>query len=220
MKAKDLISPGIVPLKTSDTGEFALMMMDEYHLSHLPIVNNVDFLGLISEKDIEDFRNPEAPVGDHVLAMPRTCAGENDHYFDLLKMFSEMKLTLLPVVRDNNHYLGSITLNSLVGRSGKMTSVDQPGGVIIIEINRHDYKLSEIAHIIESNDAHVLALFITSEPDSMKMELTLKTDSNELGPILQTFDRYNYTVKGSYFEPDDMEDLKDRYDNLMNFLKM
>jgi len=220
MKAKDLISPGIVPLKTSDSGEFALMMMDEYRLSHLPIVNNVDFLGLISEKDIGEFRNPEAPVGDHVLARPRTCAGENDHYFDLLRLFSEMKLTLLPVVRDNNQYLGSITLGSLVGRSGKMTSVDQPGGVIIIEINRHDYKLSEIAHIIESNDAHVLALFITSEPDSMKMELTLKTDSNELGPILQTFGRFNYTVKGSYFESDDMEDLKDRYDNLMNYLKI
>lgn len=44
MLAKELISDIILPLKTSDTGITALNWMEEFRVSHLPIVNNQDFL--------------------------------------------------------------------------------------------------------------------------------------------------------------------------------
>ncbi|MCD4745627.1 MAG: CBS domain-containing protein, partial [Bacteroidales bacterium] len=69
MLAKQLITESIIPLKTSDTGKDALNLMNEYKVSHLPIVNNIDFLGLISEADINNLNNTKAPLGNHLLSL-------------------------------------------------------------------------------------------------------------------------------------------------------
>ena len=51
MLAKDFIFDKITPLKTSDTGFDALALMDEYRVSHLPIINDEELLGVISDED-------------------------------------------------------------------------------------------------------------------------------------------------------------------------
>jgi len=39
--------------------------------------------------------------------------------------------------------------------------------------------------------------------------------------VLQTFDRYGYTVKASWSDPDAFsETLRERYDSLMNYLNI
>ena len=65
MVAVDLISQNIPPLKTSDTGQTALNLMEIFRISHLPIVNNQYFLGLISDNDIYDMNQPEESIGNH-----------------------------------------------------------------------------------------------------------------------------------------------------------
>ena len=65
MTANDLISQVIPSLKTSDTGQTALNWMEIFRISHLPIVNNQDFLGLISDNDIYDMNKPEEAIGNH-----------------------------------------------------------------------------------------------------------------------------------------------------------
>ena len=69
MTAKDLISTSIIPLKTSDTGLKATNMMDDLKVFHLPIVNNEEFLGLISQSDIEDLNIPDEALGNHNLSL-------------------------------------------------------------------------------------------------------------------------------------------------------
>ncbi len=69
MVANDLISEIIPSLKTSDTGQTALNWMEIFRISHLPIVNNQDFLGLISDTDIYDMNQPEEPIGNHELTL-------------------------------------------------------------------------------------------------------------------------------------------------------
>ena len=63
MLAEDLLSNVIPALKTSDTGLDALNWMEVFRVSHLPIVNNADFLGLISDSDIYDLNKAEEPLG-------------------------------------------------------------------------------------------------------------------------------------------------------------
>ena len=125
------------------------------------------------------------------------------------------------MVNDRNHYLGVITLPTLAGYFARITSVDNPGGVIVLEVNEKDYSLSEIARIVESNDAKVLSLYLHSIPDSTKLAITLKLNRIDLGPVLQTFTRYNYIVMASFSDQDlYSEGLKDRFDSLMNYLNI
>jgi len=220
MNARQFISTTIIPLKTSDTGTFALSMMEEYRVSHLPIVNELEYLGLISDRDIFSLNNFDEPVGNHSSSLSRPNVTENQHVYEIIKTFSELKLTLLPVLDENNQYLGVINLTNVIRLFSEIFAIDNPGGIIILEINEKDYLLTEIAQIVESNDAKILNMYITSIPDKGKMEVTLKVNKIDIRPILQTFSRYNYTVHASYFEDTYSEGLQERFDSFMNYLNV
>jgi signal-transduction protein with cAMP-binding, CBS, and nucleotidyltransferase domain len=220
MYARELISEDIPPLKTSDTGERALAWMDEFRVSHLPIVNNVDFLGLISESDILDFNSASEPIGGHTLNLSRPYVFDYQHTYDVLKVMSSLKLSVIPVLNEQEQYLGLIHLSTLLQHFAEMASMKESGGLLVLELNIHDYSLSEIARIVESNDAKILSLYISSHIDSNKLELTIKINRTDLSPIIQTFNRYNYTIKASFHQSEYVDDLKDRFDSFMSFLNI
>ena len=220
MFAKQLIVDDIIPLKTSDSGAYALNWMDENKVSHMPIVNDVEFLGLISDEDIFTLNNFEVALGNHQLSLISPFVYDDQHLFEIIKIIAEHKLTLVPVLDKKNRYIGSITSQSLTQSLSKIAAVENPGGIIVLEVSNNDYSLSQIAQIVESNDAKVLSLCITSEEDSTKIEIAIKLNTKEITPILQTFDRYNYYIKASYSDNEDVEDLKDRFDSFMNYLNI
>ena len=221
MIAKQLITDSVVPLKPTDTGMFAIALMEECRLSHLPMVNELNFLGLISDKDILALHEPENELGTCKLPFNHANVEENQHIYEVIMAFSTLNLTILPVVNLKNQYIGSITLPTLVKRLSDMTAIRNPGGVIVLEINNKDYSIVEIAQIVESNDAKILSLYISSYPDSTKLEVTLKLNRMDIGPVLQTFYRYNYVIKATWSHQDAYsEGLQDRFDALMNYLSI
>jgi hypothetical protein len=99
--------------------------------------------------------------------------------------------------------------------------MDQPGGIIVLELIERDYSLSQIAQIIESNNVKVLSMYITSPPDSTKLEVTLKVNTGDLGSVIRTFERYNYEVKTWVTNNDSMDSFySERFDLLMKYLNI
>jgi acetoin utilization protein AcuB len=221
MTAKQLISETVTPLKKADKGAFAISQMEELRLSHLPVVDEFEFLGLISDTEIVATQDPDQEIGKYKLSLINAYVTENQHIYEVIKTFSALHLTLLPVVSEKNHYLGSISLSTLVDHMAEIAALHNPGGIIVLEINDKDYNLTEIAQIIESNDAKILSLYLTSFPDSTKLEVTIKINRIDIGPVLQTFFRFNYLVKASWSQEDAYsEGLQDRFDALMNYLSI
>ena len=221
MYAKDLISEVIPALKTSDSGQKALYWMDIFRISHLPIVNNEDFLGLISDKDIYDLNMSEEPIGNHTLSLFSPYVTGDQHIYEVMELASRMMLTVIPVLDQHSHYLGLITLTDLLHYFADMSAIKQPGGILVLDINTNDYSLTQIAQIVESNEAKILSMYITSHSLSTKMEVTLKINRTELSSIIQTFNRYNYTIKASFMYENDMDSLyESRYDSFMKYLNI
>ena len=221
MVAKDLISEVIPSLKTSDPGQIALNWMEIFRISHLPIVNNQDFLGLISDTDIYDMNMPEEPIGNHALTLFKPYVTSEQHIFEVIGLASRLKLSVIPVLDSKNHFKGVITTSDLIQHIASMSSMDQQGGIIVIEIIERDYSLSQIAQIVESNNIKVLSMYITSPPDSTKLEVTLKLNSGELASLIRTFERYNYEVKTWVTSDDSMDRFySERFDLLMKYLNI
>lgn len=221
MLAKDLISDVIPALHTSDSGQKALYWMDIFRISHLPIVNNEDFLGLISDQDIYDLNMADEPIGNHTLSLFSPYVTLNQHIFEVIEITSRLNLSVVPVLDHNNRYQGLITMNHLIHYFGELSALKQPGGIIVLEINANDYSLTEIAQIIESNDAKILSLYINSFSNSMKMEVNIKINRKELTSIIQTFNRYDYIVKASFMDENDLDSLyENRYEQFMKYLSI
>lgn len=220
MIAKEIASHDILPLNVTDTCSFALTAMDENRVSHLPVVRDRELVGLVSEFDLNNHPDLQDIVGNVKLSLPNAFVSVYAHVFDVMKMMTEMKLSLLPVVDERNGYSGAITLPDLVRFLTLNMSVLNPGGIIVLEIAENDYSMAEIASIVESNDARIIGGFFTTRPDSTLIDLTLKINQIDLNPIIQSFERNNYMIKATFAVKDDLDDLQERYDSLMNYLNI
>jgi len=221
MLAKELISDVVPSLRTSDNGQKALYWMDIFRISHLPIVNKEDFLGLISDKDIYDFNMAEEPIGNHHLSLFSPYVTEDQHVYEVIEIASRLNLSVVPVLDHKNHYKGVITRNDLVVYFADFTAVKDPGAIIVLEMNSNDYSLSQIAQIVESNEAKILSLYLNNHKNSTRLEVTLKINRIDLTSVIQTFTRYNYTIQSTYMDHDDMESLyENRYEMFMKYLSI
>lgn len=219
MLAKDLMSDVVPALKTSDTGEQALSWMDIFRISHLPIVNERDFLGLISDKDIYNLNKANEPIGNHTLSLFSPFVYEDQHIYEVIEVVSRLNLTVIPVLGDNNHYQGLITLIDLVEVFADLSALKHPGGILVLSVNQNDYSLTEISQIVEGNDAKILSLYISSSEDTTEMMVTLKINRNDLSSVIRTFERYEYNIVASYLKDDDEDKLiEDRYDQFIRYL--
>ena len=220
MLARDLINDDIPPLKVEDSAERALRWMDEFHVSHLPVVKGTEFVGMVSDDELYDLTDQDLPLGAQKLALikPHLLAGQ--HAYDVLKLMAELTLDVIAVTDENGIYLGSVTLPRLAEKLARLAAVREPGGILVLEVNNVDYSLSQIAQIIEGNDAKILSAYVAPVADSTKVEVTIKVNRDDLSRILQTFVRYNYTVKATFHQSSYEEDLKGRYDEFMNYINM
>jgi CBS domain-containing protein len=219
MRAKELITEEIPPLMHTDTGEKALRWMDEFKVSHLPVLKNGNFVGVVSEADILDKLSVDASLDSLFDHLPRPYVHENTHIYEVLAKLSDHRVSVLPILDENEKYIGCTNIYHLLTVIANTGSIKETGGILVLEVNTNDYSLSQIAQIVESNNAKILSSYILSTVDSTKIEVTLKINQLELSPIIRTFERYDYTIKASYQKSQIDDDMQQRYDELMNFLK-
>jgi CBS domain-containing protein len=221
MLARDFVSETVPALKTSDSGMDALYWMDIFRISHLPIVNNNEFLGLISDKDIYDLNMAEEPIGNHDLSLIRPYVYIDQHIFDILGLAADLHLTVIPVLDNDKKYHGVITQEDLISYFGKLSSLDQPGGLLVLEMSENDYSLSQIAQIAESNNIKILSFYIHQKENSTKLDVVMKLNTTDLTSLIKTFERYDYTIKASYTEDENMDALfENRYEEFLRFLNI
>lgn len=219
MRAKELITEEIPPLTHTDTGEKALRWMDEFKVSHLPVLKNGNFVGVISESDVLDKMDIVESLDKLFDHLPRPYVFENAHIYEVLSKISEHRISILPILDENEKYLGCTSVYHLLTVIANTGSIKETGGIIVLEVNSIDYSMAQIAQIVESNNAKILSSYIMSSVDSTKLEVTLKINQVELSRIIRTFERYDYIIKESYQKSEGDEDIQNRYDALMNFLK-
>ncbi|PSR14210.1 MAG: CBS domain-containing protein [Bacteroidetes bacterium] len=219
MIAENLISDTIIPLRTSDTGAEALGIMNEFYLRHLPIVNQEELLGLLSEDEILD-NDAEEPVGSYHLTLNHPFVQTRDHLYDVMRLVADHQLTAIPVVDDQRRYVGLITTEHLIRHFAESGAFREPGGIIVLEMTRQDYSLAQIARIVESENAVILSAHVQTFPDSPRIEVTIKVNKQNIGNILASFERFDFIVKATFNELEYFDTLRERYDGLINYLNV
>ena len=219
MIAKELISNLMIPLIPEDKAEQALSMMSIYYVKHLPVVKNGILLGILSEEDLTTV-DPQTQVREITISNTYVYANATDHVFEVLGRLAENKTTVIPVVDDDEKFLGLISQENLLNYYANSFSFKEPGSIIVIETTRRGYSLSELARVIELENAIILASFITTIPDSEVTLLTIKVNHQEISNLISALERYDYKIKASFTEEKYVDDLKDRYDQLMSYLNV
>ncbi|WP_045030753.1 CBS domain-containing protein [Draconibacterium sediminis] len=219
--AEKLISDVIPSVSSSETGRKALSHMDVYRVSHIPVVDESKYLGLVSDKLIYDLNLVEAQLSTALDKLNTTHAHKDQHIFELAIVMYKLKISVLPVLDEDHYYLGAITLYDLARRFASLFSLQEVGGVLVIEMNVSDYSVAQISQIVESNDVKILSFFIDRKPGANVLDVIIKLDSEELSGVVQALMRYDYNVKAIYQDRSMLNDLyQDRFDQFMKFMNI
>lgn len=220
MLASELISNSIPALRTSDTVHTALDRMIEFKLYHLPIVNDTQFLGIVAEEELHEVRNTEEPIGALSLTILNPFVYRDAHVYDVIRVFHQLQLSVVPVLDYNKNYLGIISIHNLLDYTSEIYAVKEPGGIIVLEISNRNNSLSHMAQIVEADNAQILSSYVQTFPDSTRMEVTLKINKTELAGIISSFERYDYQVKAVFNSTITDDGTEDRYNSFMKYLNV
>ncbi|MCK5730097.1 MAG: CBS domain-containing protein [Draconibacterium sp.] len=221
MLAENLISDVVPSVKSSENGQIALNYMDLFRVSHIPVVNNSQYLGLVSDKLIYDLNLLEEPIDEVLDKLDTSHAHKDQHIFEVAIVMYKLKISVLPVLDSDHYYLGAITLYDLARRFAHLFSLQEIGGVIVLETNVNDYSLVQISKIVENNGGKVLSLFLDRKSGTSNLDVILKLNTEELSSITQAFMRFGYNIKAVYLDNSMLDDLyNDRYDQFMKYMNI
>jgi len=218
MQSKALISSSIESIHPQEDGNRALEMMEQFRINHLAIVKNNHFLAVVSDKEILNWESSNEYIEEHLSNLAAPYVKYNQHLFDIIEVLEKNNLSVVPVLDEEKHYLGVITSRKLMYTIAKSATIQSIGGVIVLEMNHHDYSLTKIASIVEANNTRILSSYIISNPNSTNIEVTIKVNKKDISTIIKDFERHGYNVSASYKEENSEDDFLDRYESLMRFL--
>lgn len=216
----DLLSDVIPALHKTDTGTNALNWMDVFKVSHLPVVDGSEYLGLVSEQEIYDMNNPDDAIDSQIRVMSRPFIYDNQHIIEAMQPFAENNLSVLPVLDFEDKYLGVITLPDLSHELAQMMAAEK-GAIIVLEMSVRDYSLSQISQIVEGNDTKIVSLFVQNQSKTDNIYVTIKFNRTDISPVIQTFERYSYRIVQVFSSDREIDAmLEDRYNSFMKFMSI
>jgi acetoin utilization protein AcuB len=218
MYAREIVSEGLKPLDLNDSGERAMVRMHEYNVNQLPVTDGDKYIGLITMEEIVALKHLNDPIKDLEIQLKRPYVHEDAHLFEVMKAALEYGVKVVPVLSADEKYIGLITAESCMRAFATLQSVMNEGGIITLSVPVKDFQLSEIARIVESNNATILAYYSNINQTTSLIDVTLKLNTNELSAIISAFERYEYEVDGVYNDEEYNEHVKDNYDALMKYL--
>ena len=198
----------------------ALQLMNDNHVTHLPIVEGDKYIGIISEDDLLQAENDNSELNTLQQSFSNTSVKEDEHFLKAVQLAAENGLSVVPVVNNENDLVATIAYSDLLKNASGFMSLNEPGGLIVLEMESNQYSFNEISKLVEMNDAQITQLNTSNDPETGLMQVTIRINKPEVSDIVATFQRYDYTIKHYFGEELYVNELRSNYDNLMNYLKI
>lgn len=219
MLASQLINSGFPAINLFDKASFALRLMDEYDVLHLPVLSEEKYAGMVSKDDLLD-ADENAILASIESSFIRISVKGEEYFLSALKLIAENELSLLPVVNEQSELSGVITSKDMVRRLSLFVGTEEPGGIIILEVEKRNFSFGEISRLVETNDAYITQLNTYTEADTGLVVVTIKVNKIEISDIVATFQRYEYIVRYYFGEESYANELKENYNHLISYLNM
>ncbi|MDO5510735.1 MAG: CBS domain-containing protein [Weeksellaceae bacterium] len=214
----DLISQEFKPVKLSYTVERALQILDGFKVTHVPLIEGTTYIGCLSEALLN-----RLPLDEKLQVAKNQLEfffiTEQSTVFDSINVFYTHNTNMIPVLSNDEHYLGHITIEDVVGVVSKLPLVGEPAAMITIGAPLQKMSMVEIAKIVEANNGKIFGMFI-SKMDESDAEITVKYSAENLTSVSETFERFGYVILRKFFIDRKVDLLEDRYNQFMKYLEM
>lgn len=222
MLAETLISPFLPAAHPQASVQELLAHMQRFNVLQLPVVDGTTYLGNVARMHLELLNAPEDLLQPHLAELPlqQVSVHARQHFFEVVELMNTHQQTLVAVLDDAGSYLGAITQLEVVRNLTALTAADEAGFVLVLEMPRQDYSLTEIASIVEGSNARILSLYMSPVPEGRNMYVNLKITGEVPAPIVLSFQRFGYEVAFVFSSAEQAADTQERFDALMRYLNI
>ena len=214
-----LLESTMITVDLHDTVIHAMEMMDEARIEHVPVLDGLQYLGMVPFDELED-AEPTAEVISlqHRFIKPLVRTG--DHFLQALRVRAKFYIDQVPVVNEQNEWEGVIGMAKMLDQISLLSGVSESGSMIVLEVARHDYAPGEINRLVESNDAMIMQLNSIQDQHTGMMQVVLRINKEEISDVVATFQRHEYQVIYYYGDESYDNSLQKNLDHLMNYLNL
>ncbi len=202
-----------------DTVSLALQFMDDYDVQHLPVEEDEIYIGILSKTDLLD-EDESTLIETLQVVIAKISIQPGEHFLAALKVASANELSILPVVNTDMQLQGVITSAELMHAAATFQNVEEPGAIIVLEMERHNYAIGELSRLVETNNASIVQLNTFTESSTGLFIVTLKLNRTEISDVVSTLQRYDYIIRYFFGEEAYENELRENFDMLMNYLKI
>jgi CBS-domain-containing membrane protein len=148
-------------------------------------------------------------------------AVKQDEFFLIaVKQMARYELQFIPVINNEHQLIGKIDISRLLPTLSTFVGADEPGGMIVLEMDQRNFSFGEISRLVETNDAQITQLNTFVHPSTGMLQITLQLSTQEVSDVVATFQRYEYHVVFYMGEEQYTNELKENYHHLMNYLNI
>lgn len=220
MKVIDTIEYDLPLLYNTNSVFEAIEWCEQYHSKYAFVSNeNKNILGYVSLNQLYEF-DQDILLNDVFLQKYTYKIYSTSHLFELFKIISSIDNFVLPIIDINNIILGFSSAEKILQAYILHNQVLNEGGIIVLTLQPKNYSLSEIARIVESNDANILNVSLSYNQNSKLLDVAISINKTDLKAIEASFERYNYIVSQIVQQSNYDSQIQNRIDNLIKYIEI
>lgn len=219
MLVSQLLNTSFPSLNITDKISFALQLMDDYDVLHLPVISEEKFVGLVAKEDLLDAEEAATHLSSPDLLKKYSIKTE-EHLLSALRIVSHNELSLLPIVNTQMELAGVVLTKELLKSISLFLGIEEKGAIIVLETDKRNFSFGELSRLVETNDSYITQLNTYTEAGTGLVIITLKINKIEVSDIVATFQRYDYVVRYYFGEEEYANELKENYQHLISYLNM
>ena len=220
MLCRQLLSQTLPFLRPTDTVFEALNVMADHQVMHLPITEGPAFVGLVSESALQSVEDDQQSLEACQTLWQPLSVKADDHMLMAVQLASAQHLSLIPVVSTDSELIGTLLPSDLIRALASFMRLEEPGGLLVLEMEPRQYAFSEMSRLVETHDAQITQLNTRILPESGQLSVTIRLNKPEISDIVATFQRYEYNVVCFFGEELYTNQLRSNFDNLMTYLNV
>ncbi len=221
MTAQDLINYSIPVLRLTDTVSRALDVMQDCGVHQLVMIEDNQLLATFSEDTLLNWLNDEDELAMLPLDNKPVSGNVFQHIYELIGIANGHQLQLLPILDEDNSYVGGIVVAEMLAQFANQLGVQDAGAVVILKMNDYDYSLTDISRLIESNNTKIMSSFFAKNQLGLaESTLTIKLNRTDISPVVATLQRFGYNIEGTYADSGTENIDQNRLNSLLRYLEV
>ena len=222
MLAEKLINRDFEPLKPDDTVSSALAKMDAWQTSSVPVIepSTKKVIGHVLFEAVANISDVKTKLSE-VEWRPALYTFQTQHVFEVARQMLQHEVRILAVTDEMETYQGIIEKKSVLEALSAMLNIGSSGSVITVMMEKPDFTLSKLVHLIETESAKILGLTVEQpEDEESLLQVSIKLNLEDTSAITSSLKRYGFVVTSVAKQDLLQVDMTSRANELIRYLDL